>query len=858
MKRFILLTTLSTFYFFAKGQSKIDNLSDTNKISTLNTKDSLSLPQSSSALKSEVKYTATDSIIYDIDAKKIYLFGKAKINYEDIQLDADRIWISWDSSQIYAEGAKDSLGIVVGTPIFTQGEHSYKSHRMTYNFKSKKGKIYDLITEESGGFIHSDEIKVIKKNDTTDVMYAKDARYTTCENESPHFYIQTNKLKLIPKDKIITGKALMYIEDVPTPLFLPFGFFPAHEKKASGFIFNGYGEENNRGFFLNAGYYFTLSKYYDLSATGAIYTNGSWQTNFRTNFAKRYKYSGNFSLDYANLVQGLRETSSFQKGKDARIQLNYTLDSKARPGVSFSSNVNLSTTHYNKYFTHNQLDRLSSTTNSSINYGKQFSVGNVPMNFALGLRHSQNNQTGIYQFDLPEANYSISRLSPFKTIKGIVRNHWYNNLGLTYNIRYKDFIETSDSQFLEGFRKENLRQGITHSIPLSTSIKLGHFNLSPSINYNGFIYFDETEKKYWGIVRDSLGKGHDSIVVSKNSKLNQANVYNLAATLNTHLYGTFKIKAFGIEAIRHVFTPSISGILNPDFSDTARGYWKNYIMDSLGRIGKYSKFETGIYGGPAQGKSGSLNFSFNNNFEMKVKNKSDTITPYRKVKLIDNLNLTGNYNFLADSFRLSNIGINGSTSLFNKITINGNMNFNPYKPDLDKGRLVDEYAFRDKGSLATLTSANLSMGTSLNSKSRDKAGKIIDPRLAYLYPGMYADFEAPWNATLSYTMNYSKNTYAPLIKKDFLKDTIKQSINLSGSLQLTKAWDVQAGLSYDINAKKIAYPNINFTHDMHCWEMTFNWIPAGTYKEFTFNIHVKAPTLKDLKIQKRRSFYDNY
>ncbi|MCX6352983.1 MAG: putative LPS assembly protein LptD [Bacteroidetes bacterium] len=837
-----------------KGFSQGETKKAVTKDSTKKTVDTIAI--SKSGLQAEVKYSAKDSIIYAIEEKKVYLYGAAKIHYQDIDMLADYVVINWATNELTAEGRKDSTGKIKGTPVFTEKGQSYKANKMAYNFKSKKGKVMDLHTAEGEGFIIVTKGKYFKEEDSGEnIIYARDAKYTTCNLDSPHFYIQAAKLKLIPKDKIITGSAIMYIQDVPMPLLLPFGFFPAKSRRSSGLIIPAYGEDANRGgFFLrNGGYYFGLNDYYDLKLTGDIYANGGWGANATTNYAKMYRFRGSLSLSYSNQIIGLEDVLStdsraVQKSQLYNISWSHSQDGKAHPGSSFSASVNAGSSKYQRNNSLDYTKRLESSMNSNISYNKTF-IG-TPFSLNSALSHSQNTQTGDVSLTLPQVNLNMQRIFPFQTKNSLNNNTWFKKIGFSWNSSFQNTVNAKENKlFVDGKPNDSvikeMRNGVKHSLPISTNIQiLKYFNLSPGFNYNGYLYF-RRDIQNW----DAANK---KIIYTPQRGIFYANDYSTSANLSTVAYGTYRINTGNFMAVRHTVTPNVNFRYTPDFSTTQYNYYNTVQYDTLGHTRKYSYYEKGIYGGPGQGKFGGIDFSLGNVLELKMKSAKDTVTHTKKVKLLDGFNISSSYNFLKDTLKFSNFNISAYTTLFNNINVNANCNIDPYKANNINGQDYNKFILEDKQSLGRITSASLTTSAGLNpaaNKKEKEMSKYIDPRIRYFYPGTYVDYTIPWNLSLNYSLNYN-SSFSFIDKKNI--GAINQTVSMSGAVQLTPYWKIDFRGGYDIKNKSFTAPEVKVYRDLHCWEMRFTWVPFGAFKSYLFTVQIKAPSLHDLKYDKKK------
>jgi len=816
----------------------------------------------SDVFSDNVTYNAKDSTIYSIDGKKVFLFGDAEINYEDIVLKAAYIEVDMEENILYAEGLPDSVGNIAGQPIFTQGSETMQAKTITYNVKTEKGFIKGLYTEQEEGYLHSQQTKK-EPNDQINLYRGK---YSTCELEDPHFYLWLSRGKVIPDKAIIASFSYLVIEDIPLyPIMVPFGFFPSTKERASGFIIPKFGEENSRGFFLrNGGYYFAISDYVDLTLQGDIYSLGSWQINAQSKYKMRYKFGGNVNLSYSKVVAGEPGTLEYVENNQYSIQWTHTQDAKARPNSNFSASVNFTSMDNNKYNSTTSEDYLTNTTSSSISFRKTFA--NTPFTMSLSVNHSQNSTKKIMTFNnLPQASVNMSRIFPFRRKVAVGKAKWYENIGITYTGNIKNSLSAPDSVVFTKAARELFKNGSQHSIPLSTSVKvLKYFNLSPSINFTDRIYFDRTFKTAAQYVNN--GAVRDTVLYQKQKGFYNVYDYSYSLGLGTTIYGMFQFKSKYVKAIRHVATPSVSVSYRPDFQESKWGY---YVLDPMSKDTTkkvyYSPYKDGIFGVPGAGKSGVVSFSLNNNVEMKVANKKDTVTGETKVKLLESLSFSTSYNMMADEFNWAPISMSARTTLFKSLSINMSATGNLYAIDDSSGQTINEFHFKHyPGQPFRLTSARISTGYSFNSQSLsggDSKTEGTPTREAetpeheehaavghsHDYYG-YDYFKIPWNLRVDYSLSYSKAA--------FVSD-ITQTLSFSGDFSLTSKWKVGFRSGWDFEAKDFSYTSFNLSRDLHCWVATLSLVPFGTRQSYTFSIGVKSSVLQDLKYNKNRSWQDN-
>ncbi|GAB4248320.1 MAG: putative LPS assembly protein LptD [Vicingaceae bacterium] len=789
---------------------------------------------SEDALESIVYYNANDSMKFDLKNQKMYLFGRATVNYNDISIQSEIIEMNLDSNTVLAKGIKDSTGKFIGEPVFKEKQQEFKAHEIKYNYNTKKGLITDVITQEDESYIHGEKIKKLEN----DVLYIKNGKYTTCNLEHPHFYFYASKLKVIPDDKIITGPANLVIEDVPTPLAIPFGFFPNKKGQKSGIVVPQPGESAAQGFFLaNGGYYFGISDKMDLQLTGDIYSKGSWAARLQSNYKVRYKFNGNFNTSFSTTKNSYKEFPDYSERKDFFIRWKHQQDAKARPGSRFSADVNAGTSsNFTNNFYSTGADYLTNTFASNISYSKSF-LG-TPFNFTLNARHSQNANTHIVNLTLPEATFSMNRINPLKRKNRVGQKKFYENIGVSYTLNSKNEINIADSLLAIndlGIVNNYMRNGIKHNIPLSTNIKfLKYFSLNPSFNYTELWYFNYIQK-YWD-------NNNNRLVTDTINNFKSTRTYNTSVNLTTKIYGMYQYKGKRIKAIRHVLTPSIGFSYLPENNFGIQTY-----TDTNNISYSYSIFENNIYGALNSSESGFVNFNLINNFEMKVLSKKDTLHPLKKVKLLENLGISSSYNIYADSLNWSDIKLNARTNIAKFLSLNFNGTLDPYALNTS-GVKINTSEWKINNNIGRLTNAVLAVSMSFRSKqSKNKdysKTKASEEEIDYIKnnSNQYVDFEIPWSLSLSYNIRYSKPQFT---------ETFTQTLSFSGDVSITKKWKIGFTSGYDFKAEDLSYTSVDIYRDLHCWDMKFNWIPFGPRQSYMLTIQVKASVLQDLKLTRR-------
>lgn len=859
---FLLSSLLITPYSLSAQGNKTPNLS--NKTDT--TKGSGQEKGPKPLLSDKVQYHANDSIRLDGTTHKMYLYGNASVKYQDLELKAAYIEISMDSNIALAHGVQDS-GKTIGSPEFHQGSDVFYAESIRYNFKSKKGKIYQIYTKEGEGYIHG---KIVKK-DSTNVYYIKNGRYTTCDLKAdPHFYIGATRLKVIPHDKVVTGPAWLVIEGVPTPLAIPFGFFPLETGRHSGILIPSYGVSDQLGYFLQGGgYYFGISDHVDMQLRGDIYSFGSWGLKDIVNYDNRYHYNGSFNLAYSDIRQPISGTGNYSTQRSFFVTWVHSQDPKANPNSTFMANVNAGGSKYYAYNSYNPGQFLSNTFQSSITYTHNFAQ--TPLHLTVDGQHSQNTITHQIQVSLPDIALTTDRIYPAKLFESnpeLNNGKWFNNISLSLSTTASNRINTYDSLIFKPQTFKQMQNGINTSIPISGSFHiLKYISFTPAFNFSSIGYF-QTIRKTWKYNPDI---SRDSIVTDTVQGFKAINTYNASATMSTNIYCMYGIGRKGNVLIRHVLYPSLGFSYHPDYSSPQYGYYQTVQYTSLPVIPntiKYSIFQNGIYGGPGAGKSGAVNMSLGNNLEMKVRTHTrDSGYVYKKFVLLEHFTIGASYNMAVDSFRWSNIVISGNTTLFKKLGVNFSGNIDPYMTASD-GADINKLAWDYNKGIGRLTSTDLSLSTSLAPAQKKQQGsnatstasplsalQFTSPDQYMYYESMHPDFYAPlsinpWSLSVFYNLLYTKSTLA------YAQQPLTQSITLNASAQVTKFWYASVTTGYDLVSGKFTATTISAKRDMHCWEFAFTTIPFGYLQSFSVDIHVKASVLQDLKLSRTRNWED--
>lgn len=830
-----------------------------------------------SDLDNVVDIVAKDSMVL-IGQSKAYVYGSGEVTYGDIKLDADRIEMDMNESTVYAVGTPDSIGEVQGSPVFNDKGTEYRSETMRYNFKTEKGFITNVLTEQGEGFLQGGTSKKIDEN----TFYLQDGFYTTCDNhDEPHFGFRLTKAKVRPKKDIVTGPAYMVLEGLPLPLAVPFGYFPFSEKYSSGVIFPSFGDDYNRGFYLsNGGYYFAINDNIDLALTGEIYTKGSWGLQARSAYVKRYKYSGNFNVSFLKTVLGDKGLPDYSKQTNFQVLWSHTQDSKANPIFNFSASVNFTTSGYSRndlgsYYSNSFTENTKSST---VNF--TYRPPGSKWSFSGTANIAQRSQDSTLAVSFPNITVTMSQVYPFKRKRAVGAEKWYEKIRLSYSGQFNNSLTAKQNEFFKKSLIKDWRNGMRHNVPISATFNIfKYFNLTPSVNLTDRMYTTKVRRQW----------DPDAAREICDTTYNFYNVwdFNASVSLDTKIYGFYKPLGFlgkKVQMIRHVITPTVTFSGSPDFSSPFFGYYGTYQYPGVNgemMTRKYSMFPNSLFGVPGQGKTGMVNFSLANNLEMKVKTDDDSIGE-KKISLIENFTVSQSYNFAADSLNWSNI----NTSIMLRLVKNFNLNLsavwdvytyqlnsagNPVRVNVPRwkvgkglGRLSStgtsfSYTFNnDTFKRKPKKDVNNPDGKnppddrrSRNGRDNGNEGESGDGDMVF-NPDGYMKWEVPWSLTLNYSVNYG---YGAFNKQKMEYDgKITQNLSMSGNIRPTKNWNFSFTASYNFDTHKLAYMNCNISRDLHCFTMTASFVPVGPYKSYNFHISVNSSMLSDLKYDKRSSY----
>ena len=785
-------------------------------------------------IDSQIKYSARDSIRYEDEGQKIFLFGEAVVEYGTTTLQAELMIIDNKKNIITAEGVADSTGNRIGNPQFRDGENEMSAVKIIYSTKTKKGKIYGVLTKQAEMLVYGESIK----KDSNNVLYIKNAKCIPCEYEDAKMYFRATKAKVIPDDKVITGPIFLEVATIKTPLGLPFGFFPNVKNKSKGGILIPYiGQSPNQGFFLqNGGFYFPVNDKLDLTVTGDIYSVGSWALRTQNNYNIRYRFNGILSLEYKEINLGQKEIplysggslfqnpNGFQKLKNFSINWIHNQDGKNKPNERFSANVHIQSGLNNRYNPQSAAQYITNTFYSNINYSHSFRNSSLSVN----ARHNQNAITRDMEISFPELTFNINRFFPFKN-ELHSRQNVLDKIGINYLLEAKSFLNQKDSVF---FREESLNRiqyGMRHSLPISTNFNLlKYFTVTPSANFSSVMYYKTAAFHYDSLTNQAIQDTIEGFKTGVDA--------NFSTNISTKLFGDYYFKTKRLKQIRHFIIPTAGFTYHPDMTDPKYGFYKDVLSDSVKQtMTKYSIFQNGIYGGPAGAEAGLITMNLNNNLEAKVRQKTDSGYTFKKIVLLQNLSINASYNLAAKEYNWSIISVTGRTRIWKNIDLLGSGNFDPYSLDSTGARsTITEY--KANGVISRFVGANLAVNTSFNPDLFVKPGK---PRP-----------NGNWNLSVSYNLAFIR----PTIKSSEL---ITQAISFYGNIDVTKNWSFMVNSGFDVKTKSITFTSFNIRRDLRCWVANIEWVPFGFYKRYSISFNLKTSALSNLKIPRTRQWYDN-
>jgi hypothetical protein len=815
---------------------------------------------SKDAVDKDIVYHCQGYMGSSLVTKKVILVEDAVVTYGDIELTADSIVLDMENSSVYATGRPDSTGQLAGTPVFKQGSQEFESKELTYNFKTKKAIIKNIKTEQEGGYLNSTTAKM----NADGTVFVDHSTYSTCDAEDPHFYIALRKAKFYPGEKIVSGPAYLVVLGIPLPVIIPYGFFPIQSKRASGFIMPSFGQDASRGYNAqNGGFYFALNDHYDLKLTGSFFSNKSWNITAASTYRVRYKFSGNFAFNFADNISGYRGLPSYSKMYNYKINWTHSQDSKSNPSMTFSANVNMSSSSYDKQNSYNVYDLNNTTRQSGINFSKSWR-GNTPVNFSTSFSHTQNINTGSVTMILPTGSFGISKIYPFRP-KNATGSKWYYDIVTQYTANFKNGISTYDSILFTKETLRNMENGLSQTIPLSVSfMPFNNFSIAPSVSYTGVVFSRKVEKSW---VENYNGTSIDSLVsdTTRGVFYGQAIIPSFSASYSPSIYGRFKFSnpKARITDIRHVLKPSIGFSYTPAFSGLSSDMWRT-VQNSDTTTLKYSIYNVkgNAFATPSlPSRSGKVSFSLSNLLEAKLAT-SDTSGKAQKIKFFDNLSASASYDIFAETYHWSTINTRFQTTIAKNVVLNLSGVFNMYAIDT-LGKIFPKFAVTQGQGLARLTSFSLSMSFDLSklisgntktsdSKTKTATGQNIPGKGNQSDQGQqsstfdefgYVNFNVPWSLRVNYNYSYGKSG---------LKARKSSQFTITGDVKLTPKISVVYNSGYDIINKTLGNTNISIVRDLHCWQMSVTWIPVGTLRSWNFTIRPKSSILQDLKYERKR------
>lgn len=823
---------------------------------------------------------AKDSIRQDFSngQRKMYYWGDVEVSYENIKLKADYMEYDMSTGTVYARGTYDSLAQEwKGQPEMTQGSQTFNMEEVRYNFNTRKARITNMITKEDDGILHGKNIKMMPDKS----INITKGKYTVCDLEHPHYYLKLSSAKVvtIPSQKTVFGPAHLVVEDVDLPIGIPFGFIPKRPDRATGLLMPSFGEENARGFYLrDAGMYFVLGDYFDMSLTGDYYTLGSWAANLNSRYMVKYKFTGNLAVNYSVDQTGEKGSTDFFQSKNFGVRWSHSQDSKAHPGTSFSASVNFSSPSNSRYNSHSVSEALQNQISSSISYSKNW---NGKFNLSVNALHSQNSRDSSYTFTLPNITFSVSTFYPFKIKNRVGKERFYEKFALGYNTSIQNKINFKASEFGEPGFIDKFQNGVAHnfSIKLPDFTLFKYLNVAPNVSYGMNWFFRKSEAYFdpeTNSVKTEMGKQFGTFGATHN--------YSGSLSMSTRIYGMYNFgKYHKIQALRHVVSPSVSMSFSPEKGKAFNGWRTFNYVDTLGvqKSYDYNIYQGQINSAPGKGKSATMSISLGNNLEAKVRDMKDTTgTGSKKVKILDQFNFSTGYNFLADSLKMNNVGLSMSTSIFGKLGINGNMNFDPYAIN-ERGQRVNKYNLLETGVPLRLTNVSTSVSYSLSGKGTVKgndgskssggdgggSGNPADyyrriyyhPLTGEYIPGgwlYYTNPNVPWSLNFNYSFSMSRS-YSYANNQLSKKDNYTQTLGVQGNIQLTPKMSVQAQSGWDFTAMKMTTTQFSFRYDLHCFNISVSWVPSGMYQSYSFLISANAAALADLlRFKKSTSYWD--
>ncbi|MBK9285284.1 MAG: LPS-assembly protein LptD [Sphingobacteriaceae bacterium] len=833
---FFLLLLIS-FTVKYNAQTNPSDTIKTFKPDTLNTVEN-------EELEGKVSYLGEDSMVFIMSDSKLYLFGKGHVTYGDIDLKSEFIEVDYKKNIVTAFGKRDSLGKAVGHPVFKEGDEEMTAEKIMYNLKTKKGKIFNALTHQGELLVLGSEIK----KDSTDVIYMKDMRCIPCKDEDARTKFRATKAKIIPNDKIVTGPLYLEIGGVPTPLALPFGFFPNTKKQKSGILLPMPGQSASQGFFLQeGGYYWGINPQTDMIIKGDIYSNGSWAARTTNNYYVLYKAAGSVNLGYKSFNFGDKDVpTSYSKDKSYSVAWVHNQDNKSNPSVRFGANVNfVNNQRINRINALNSGEFLNNTFQSNINFTKSFKLTSLSIN----AMHSQNSQTKYAEITLPGLTFNVNRFFPFKR-ENAVRQNVFDKIGVNYLLEARNTLSGADTTLFQGDLNKKLRYGIKHSLPISTNFNLfKYITITPALNFNAVMYTQSTSKRFENdfIAPKVISDTTTGFVAGYDA--------SYSTSMNTKIYFDYLYKKGRLSQVRHLMIPTLAHTYRPDFGKEQYGFWKKVQTDTIGNFTRYSIFEKSLFGGPGIGEQNALSINLYNTLDAKTKKMSDSGYVYNKISLLQEASIGASYNMAADSFHMSDIRTSARTKLFKQFDVQASAFFDPYAYDFTTNRRINEFAYNTGGPLGRFKNANFIVSTSLSSNLLEAAKAKRNPSITNgveqgAANNLVKDEKLPWNLFINYGLELRN------IEDRVIYPT--HSLMFSGDLMPTKFWKIGLTSGFDFTSQKISYTTVNIYRDLKCWEARIDWVPFGSNKSYRIVINLKTAMLRDFKIPKQSRPYDNF
>lgn len=812
------------------------------------TNDTITFKDSDESLDEKINYEANDSIVSVGSEQRAILYGKSKITYGELVVEAEIIEMDNSKNILTAYGKKDSLGKPYGLPVFKDDQQEIRAEKIMYNLKTKRGKIFGALTKQGEMLVFGNEIK----KDSSNVIYMKGMKCVPCQEEDSRTAFRATRAKIIPDDKIVTGPMYLEIGGAPTPLALPFGFFPNTQHGHNGILIPTFGRSDNQGFFLrDGGYYWGINTKTDMTIRGDFFSNGSWGIRTFNNYKILYRSYGALNLGYSEYVEGDKDLKDLENanGKYKKIQSysirwTHTQDNKSNPSVRFFSDVNYVNQQYNKYNSFNSGQFLQNTFQSNVNFTKTYKWSSLSLNAT----HNQNTITRQMDLTLPALTFNVNRFYPLRNTKA-GKIPLFDKVGLNYILESRNTLSGPDTSIFKGDVSEKMKYGIKQGLPIATNFNMfKYITVTPALSLNNYIYTKSIEKEY-------IDGDRDTLVTNTVKEFTSAFDYRFSTGFNTKVYFDYAFRSGRVTQIRHLFIPTLSYYYNPDFGDDKYGYWKSVQRDTLGNQLRYSKYESSIYGGPSPGAQNALGINLSNNIEAKLKQKTDSGFNYVKTVLLQDLSVNTAYNFVADSFKMSDINVSARSKVLKYFDVVASALFDPYAYNGENKR-INAFAYSYNGVLANFRSAYFTVNTSFGSNMVEALKKTRQaPNMTNAVERGASVSTLSRQERMSWNLNVYYNLALDNTQGTKLRPT--QTLNFRGDIAPTKYWKLGMTSGFDFNTKTLSYTSINVHRDLKCWEVAIDWVPFGFNKRYSIFINLKTPALSSIKIPRQKAWYDN-